>query len=236
MSAIRVLLADDHTLVRAGIRSLLEKISHVEVVAEASDGREAVSLAKAVEPNVVLMDIGMPGLNGLEATARLVRECGSVRVIILSMHSNEEYVLRAAQAGASGYLLKTSAAGELETALRAVAQGQTHYDSELSDRITGRGSLQIAELRTPFERLTPRQREVWQLIVEGKNTKEIASIMDLSSKTVEFHRVQLMHRLNIHDIPGLVRSAIQTGLIQLDSPSPRSHLRSDTGGTGPEIT
>ena len=117
-----------------------------------------------------------------------------------------------------------------------MVQGQTHYSSELSEQITGRGSQQPAELRTPFERLTPRQREVWQLIAEGKNTKEIASIMNLSNKTVEFHRVQVMDRLNIHDIPGLVRSAIEAGLIQLDSPGSRTYSRQDTDGAGPEIT
>lgn len=213
MKAIRVLLADDHTLLRAGIRSLLEKIPEVQVVAEAEDGRSALNLTKSHRPNVVLMDIAMKGLNGLDATARLVKNFPGVRVIILSMHANEEYVVQALRAGASGYLLKDAATAELELAIQAVARGATYLSPVISKRVIDDYLGRVNSARIPSELLTPRQRETLQLISEGRSTKEIASLLKLSAKTVETHLAQLMRRLNIYDVPGLVRYAMRIGLV-----------------------
>lgn len=213
MNRVRILLADDHTLMRAGIRSLLEKIPGVEVVGEAADGREALGLVKARLPNVVLMDIAMSGLNGLEATARVVKEFPQVRVIILSMHANEEYVLQTLRTGASGYLLKDAATAELELAIQAVARGDTYLSPAISKRVIDDYLGRVNGEKTPLDQLTPRQREILQLIAEGKSTKEIAFLLNVSIKTVETHRLQLMDRLGIHDIPGLVRHAMRIGLV-----------------------
>ena len=211
---IRVMLADDHTLVRAGIRALLEKLSGVEVVGEAGDGREVLKLVKLHQPDVVLMDISMPGLNGLEAAVRMAKEFPDVRVIILSMHHNEEYVWRALKAGVAGYLLKKSATAELETALQQVVHGEIYLSREISTRLVKKFPLQgIADQISPLEELTGRQREILQLIAEGQNTKGIAEILKVSTKTIEYHRMKLMNCLNIHDIPGLVRFALRVGLI-----------------------
>jgi DNA-binding NarL/FixJ family response regulator len=209
----RLLLVDDHILVRAGIRSLLEKIAGMEVVAEAGDGREALELAKKHLPDVVLMDIGLPGLNGLEALARLIKDFSAMKVIVLSMHSNEEYVLRGLRAGASGYLLKDGAVAELELALRAVARGDTYLSPRISRFVIGNYLERSGIDRRPREDLTPRQREIVQLIAEGKSTKEIAFLLNLSAKTVEAHRAHLMVRLDIHDVAGLVRYAMRVGLV-----------------------
>jgi DNA-binding NarL/FixJ family response regulator len=210
---IRILLADDHNLMRAGIRSLLEKISGVEVVGEAADGREAIALVKSLIPNIVLMDIAMSGLNGLEATLRVAREFPQVRVIILSMHANEEYVVQTLRAGATGYLLKDAATAELELAIHAVARGDTYLSPAISRRVVEDYLGRTGNQRSLAEQLTPRQREILQLIAESKSTKEIAFLLSLSVKTVETHRTQLMDRLNIHDVPGLVRQAIRMGLV-----------------------
>ncbi len=211
--SIRILLADDHNLMRAGIRSLLEKIVGVEVVGEASDGREAFESVKVHAPNIVLMDIAMAGLNGLEATARIIKEFPQVRVIILSMHANEEYVVQTLRAGAAGYLLKDAATAELELAIQAVARGDTYLSPAISRRVIEEYLGRTSNQRGPGEQLTPRQREILQLIAEGKSTKEIAFVLNVSIKTVETHRTQLMDRLNIHDIPGLVRQAMRMGLV-----------------------
>jgi DNA-binding NarL/FixJ family response regulator len=211
---VRVLLADDHTLVRAGIRALLEKLPGVAVVGEAGDGREVLSLVKLHRPDVVLMDISMPGLNGLEAASRMAAEFPDVKVIILSMHNNEEYVWRALKAGAAGYLLKKAATAELETALQRVVNGEVYLSRELSARLARKFPLQaMADRKSPLEQLTSRQREILQLVTEGQNTKGIAEILKVSPKTIEYHRMKLMNRLNIHDVPGLVRFAMQTGLL-----------------------
>ncbi|MBI4525789.1 MAG: response regulator transcription factor, partial [Deltaproteobacteria bacterium] len=215
MKPLRVLLADDHSLVRAGIRSLIEKIPLIEVVGEASDGRHAFELIKKREPNVVLMDIAMAGLNGLEVAERVIKNFPTVKVIILSMHTNEEYISRALQIGVSGYLVKDSAAAELEIALTAVSSGRTYLAPSISRQVV-EGYLQKTSAKSAhFHTLTPRQREILQLIAEGKNTKEIAYMLDVSIKTVETHRAQLMDRLNIHDVPGLVRYALRKGLTTL---------------------
>ena len=212
--SIRVILADDHTLVRAGIRTLLEKLPGVVVVGEAADGREALSLVKQHLPDVVLMDISMAGLNGLEAAARMTKEFPDVRVIILSMHNNEEYYLRALKAGATGYILKKAATAELSNALQRVARGEIYLSQEISKRLVKKFLLKgIAERKSPLEQLTGRQREILQLIAEGQHTKGIADILNVSPKTVEYHRMNLMNDLNVHDIPGLVRFAMRVGLI-----------------------
>jgi DNA-binding NarL/FixJ family response regulator len=215
---VRVLLADDHTLVRAGMRALLEKFSGVEVVGEAGDGRAVLKLVKLQRPDVVLMDISMPGLNGLETTARVCKEFPEVRVIILSMHTNEEYYWRALKAGAAGYLLKKAASVELETALRRVMHGEICLSREISARLLKKFPLHgIIDRKSPLEQLTGRQREVLQLIAEGQNTKQIASLLKVSPKTIEYHRLKLMQRLNMHDIPGLVRFALRMGLLPHES-------------------
>lgn len=215
MNPIRVLLAEDHTLVRAGIRSLISSFQGIEVVAEAGDGREATRLARAHAPDVVLMDISMPGLNGLEATARISRANRQCRVLILSMHSNEEYVAQALRAGARGYLVKEAATSELEAALQAVARGETYIGKSLSEEAVNR-LLEDAPLVSGLTHLTPRQREILQMIAEGKSTREMAQLLNLSAKTVETHRSQLMERLKIFDVPGLVRRAIREGLVSPD--------------------
>ena len=215
---IRVLLADDHPIVRAGIRLLLEKLPGVAVSGEASDGREALERIKAQQPDVVLLDITMPGLNGLQALARMTRDFPHVRVIILSMHPNDEYVLQALKSGASGYLLKRAATAELPAALKSVVGGEIYLSREINSQFLKKFPLQqIARSRTPLEQLTSRQREILQLLAEGQTTKTIASILKVSDKTVEYHRAKLMAALKIFDIPGLVRFAMRTGLISQES-------------------
>lgn len=217
---LNVLLADDHTLVRAGIRVLLQGLPGVAVVAEAGDGHEALQLIQRHRPDIVLMDIAMGGLNGLEVAARVKREFPGVQVIMLSMHGTEEYVIRALQAGATGYLLKDAAAAELELALKAVAGGEMYLSPAVSKHLVsymrriqdGGADAPDGKVR-PAPELTPRQREILQLIAEGKTTRDIATLLHLSAKTVETHRTQLMDRLDIHDIAGLVRYAIRTGLV-----------------------
>ena len=218
ITPIRVILADDHPIVRAGIREALKELPGVEVVGEASDGREAIELVKSTRPAVVFMDISMPGLNGLEATERIIKTFPAVRVIILSLHDNEEYYWRARRVGASGYLLKRAVIAELKTALQRVAKGEVYLSREISARLRTKLPLdQIARARSPVERLSERQREILQLIAEGQTTKEIALTLSLGAKTVEYHRIQLMKRLNIFDIPGLVRFAVRTGLVSQET-------------------
>jgi DNA-binding NarL/FixJ family response regulator len=213
---MRVILADDHTLFRQGIRAILERIGGVEVVAETGDGREAVALADRLRPDVLLLDITMPSLNGLEAASRVAKSSPRTRVMILSMHAGEAYLAKALAAGVAGYLLKDAAADELEAALRAVGRGETYLSPAVSrhvvDGFLGRTSPQ----GDPLAVLSSRQREILQLIAEGKNTKEIAAALGVSPKTVETHRSLLMDRLGIHDLAGLVRLAIRTGLVPPD--------------------
>lgn len=218
LKPIRVILADDHTLVRAGIRALLEKLPGVEVVGEADDGRDVLNLVKQHRPDAVLMDITMPGLNGLDAAARMAKEFPGVRVIILSMHDNEEYVWRALKAGAAGYLLKKAAMAELATALQRVTLGEFYLSQEISARLPKNFALDgIASRKSLLDQLTGRQREILQLIAEGKNTKGIAELLKISPKTIEYHRMKLMDCLNLHDVPGLVRFALRMGLIPQES-------------------
>jgi DNA-binding NarL/FixJ family response regulator len=222
-TAIRVFLADDHALFRAGLRMLLGNMAGVEVVGEAGDGREAVQLIKKTRPDVVLMDISMSGLNGLEATAQVSQECPQVRVIVLSMHINEQYVTQSLRAGAAGYLLKDAAAAELEQAVKTVTRGETylthavsqHVISDYRRRLGHKGDAARHE-QSPADPLTPRQREILQLIAEGHTTKRIAALLHRSEKTIEAHRVRLMNQLDIHDVAGLVRYAIRIGLVSPD--------------------
>jgi len=217
MNTIRLLLADDHRLMRAGLRALLHSLPQVQVVAEAGNGYEALQLAEQHRPDIVIMDIGMGELNGLEATARLTKLAPAPHVIILSMHANEEYVRRALQAGAVGYLLKGAEPAELEFAIQAVMRGETYLTPAVSKQVIHDYLESGAAKPDPLGELTPRQREVLQLIAEGQSTKEIAYRLNLSIKTVEAHRGELMNRLDIHDVAGLVRFAIRTGLVTPDS-------------------
>lgn len=214
METIRVLIADDHTLVRAGIRALLQGLEGVEVVAEAGDGREAMALAQVHRPDVLVIDIAMPHVGGLELAGRVARELPEARVIILSMHGNEEYASRALQAGAAGYLLKDSGLAELELAVRAVVRGETYLSPAVSKHVIADYLRRTGGAPPESGSLTPRQRQVLRLIAEGKTTKAIARLLGVSVKTVETHRAQLMDRLDIHDVAGLVRHAIGIGLVE----------------------
>jgi DNA-binding NarL/FixJ family response regulator len=216
VETIRVLIADDHTLVRAGIRALLQGLEGVEVVAEAGDGREAMALAQVHRPDVLVTDIAMPHVSGLELAGRVARELPEARVIILSMHGNEEYASRALQAGAAGYLLKDSGLAELELAVRAVARGETYLSPAVSKHVIADYLRRTGGAPPKPGSLTPRQRQVLRLIAEGQTTKAIARLLGVSVKTVETHRAQLMDRLDIHDVAGLVRHAIRIGLVEAD--------------------
>lgn len=221
MKPIRILIADDHILVRAGFRVLLESFEAIQIIGEGSDGQEALRLIKAHQPDVALLDIAMPGLNGLEVAARVHKSCPDVAVLILSMHTNEEYVAQALQAGAAGYLVKNAAPSELEVAIRSAARGETYLSPAVSTRVIAEylrrvGDNKNCQLTQTTEILTTRQREVLQLVAEGHTNKEIAKMLNLSIKTVDSHRTQLMDRLDIHDIPGLVRYAIRNGMVSLD--------------------
>ena len=217
MGAIRILLADDHTLVRAGIRSLLESLPDVEVVAEAEDGRQAVELVETHGPDVAVLDIGMPGLNGIEAARRISATSTRTRIVMLSMQTEPAYVRQALEAGAMGYLLKNAAVSELPLAIKSVMRGETYLTPRISQEVV-RGYLRPdAEApATPLAGLTGRQREILQLVAEGHSTKEIAHRLNVSVKTVETHRQRLMDRLEIHDVPGLVRFAIRAGIVSLE--------------------
>ena len=217
MTRTRVLLADDHKLVRAGIRALLQTLADVEVVAEAADGREALRLIAAHHPDIVLMDVMMPSLNGLDATARIVRNFPRTRVVILSMNADEDSVLKAIRAGAVGYLVKRADPAELELAVRAVARGERFLSSAVSQHVLAACLNRVDREQTSIERLTSRQREVLQLIAEGHTTKEIALKLSISPKTAEAYRADLMKALDIHDIASLTRYAIRAGLVSLDS-------------------
>jgi len=219
MSKIRILLADDHRLVRAGLKALIEEFGDYEVVAEADDGRTALQLAIQHAPEVAVLDLTMPGMNGLDATAHIVRECPKTRVIILSMHATEHYVLEALGAGATGYVLKDCAVDELGEALRQLARGGSYLSPMISQHVVGglarmaRGQQSAEESDAVAPRLTLRQREILQLIAEGHSTREIAVRLAISHKTVETHRAHLMRRLEIFDTASLTRYAIRIGLI-----------------------
>jgi len=212
------MLADDHHLVRAGIRALVEKIPGVTVTGEAGDGRQVLELIRTSEPDLLLLDLSMPGLNGMETLVRLQKDFPNVRVIVLSMHQSSEYVWEAMNSGAAGYLLKRGGVADLEPAIRSVIAGKTYLSQEISERLRKELPLRASHLsKRPVDRLTPRQREILQLLAEGETTKGIAITLNLSNKTVEYHRAKLMECLNIFDIPGLVRFAMRTGVIAEES-------------------
>ena len=216
MRKIRILLADDHAMVRAGIRALAQDIEGVEVIAEAGNGREAVLMAKAPQPDLVIMDISMKELNGIDATAQILAESASTRVLILSMHTTEDFVRRAIKAGASGYLVKDAAPLELKMAIDAILNGEVYLSSRISRHLVSGLMGGSSESESSLDMLTPRQREVLQMVAEGKSTKEIAYALDVSVKTIETHRASLMDRLDIHDVAGLVLYAVRHGLVNLD--------------------
>ena len=217
MSPIRVMLADDHALVRAGLRALLQSLDGVEVVADVGGGHEALQSVHEHRPDIVFMDIAMPGLNGLEAAERMAKQCPSARLIMLSMYANEDYVRQALSVGAAGYLLKGAEPAELELAIKAVMRGETYLTPAVSKHVIQDYLTHGGRKTNPLHDLTPRQREILQLIAEGHSTKDMAQRLNLSVKTVETHRTELMHRLDIHDVAGLVRYAIRIGLVTPDS-------------------
>jgi DNA-binding NarL/FixJ family response regulator len=216
--AIRVIIADDHHLVRQGIRALLEKADDIEVVAEAADGQEAVELVERLAPDVLVMDIAMPRMNGNQATGRVRALGAATQVVILSMYSDETLVRQALRNGARGYLLKRSVTEELLLAVRAASRGEIYLSPAISGTIVAEFlALQVdADASSPLERLTPREREVLQLVSEGHTNSGIAQVLKVSVKTVEKHRANLMSKLNVHDMAGLMRVAIKHGLILLD--------------------
>jgi two-component system response regulator NreC len=214
---IKILLADDHKIIREGLRSLLEKQTDMEVVAEAQDGFTTVRLVQKLAPNVVIMDIGMPEMNGIDATRQIIHESPGVKVIALSMHSDRRFVLQMLKAGASGYLLKDSAFEELITAIHTVVMGQPYLSPKVTDVVVKEYLHGLAKHETTvFTALTAREREVLQLLAEGKTTKQIASALTVSVKTIETHRQQLMEKLNIHSIAELTKYAIREGLTSLE--------------------
>jgi two-component system, NarL family, response regulator NreC len=216
MDKTRVLLAEDHTIVRKGLRSLLDKETGIKVVGEAEDGREAIAKAEELHPDVVVMDIAMPGLNGLEATRQIKKRFPDIKIIILTMHTNEEYVLQTLKAGASGYLVKKAAPDELISAINAVHKGNSFLSPSISRMVIDeyiRRSKEISEGEEGFEQLTVREREVLQLIAEGRKTREIAELLYISIKTVETHKAHIMDKLDIHSTAELTRYAIRKGII-----------------------
>ncbi len=212
---IRVLLADDHALVRAGFRALLERIPEVEVLAEAATGREALELIARFEPDVVLLDIAMPELSGLDVLRQTVTRFPDVKVIVLSIQEAEDYAVHALRSGAFGFLPKTAASGELELALKTVARGGRYLSPQISKQSSTESPV-APGVRPLVTDLTPRQREVLEMIARGLSTKDIARALRISAKTVETHRAQLMERLKIYDVAGLVRYAIRAGLVRID--------------------
>jgi len=215
---IRVFLADDHTVVRNGLRLLLEAQADIEVVGEAADGRRTVCAVADLNPDVVVMDIAMPELNGIETTRQLRDRCPSVKVIILSMHSSNEHIYQALQAGALGFLVKDSAGQEVIAAVRAVQAGRRYLSHRIQENVIDEyiRQIQAREPQSPLKLLSEREREILQLVVEGKAGTEIAELLFLSPKTVETYRSRLMQKLQIKDLPSLVKFAIQHGLTSLE--------------------
>ena len=215
LNQIRTLLADDHGIVRQGLRAVLARDPRIEVVGESADGLETVSLAETLDPDIVIMDITMPHLNGIEATARITKRSPKTGVVILSMHSDETYVLRALNAGARGYLLKDSAEVDLTRAVEAVARGKTFFSAAvtrtlLEDYVR---NIQQRHLTDSYDLLTDREKEVLQLVAEGKSNKEVAAMLDVSNHTVESHRTNLMQKLGLHNTAEIVLYAVRKKLI-----------------------
>jgi len=215
MNPVRILLADDHTVMRNGLRLLLERQPHLQVVGEAEDGRQAVALSESANPDVVIMDIAMPNLNGIEATRQIVNRNPRTAIAILSMHSDESYVIRALKAGARAYLLKDSAEADLLAAVRALTEGKSFFSPAIS-KILVEDYMRQLESRgaeDTYELLTNREREILQLLAEGRTNKEVANMLNLSLYTVETHRTHILQKLNLHSVPELILYAVRKGII-----------------------
>jgi DNA-binding NarL/FixJ family response regulator len=215
MKKLRILLADDHIVMRTGLRALLERQPNLEVVGESENGRETVGLAASLRPDVVVMDVGMPVLNGIEATQMIVTQCPTVAVVILSMHADESYVMRALKAGARGYLLKDSAAADLIGAIQAISQGKSFFSPKVS-RILAEDYVRVLKQKgavDTYDLLTSREREILQLLAEGKANKEVAATLNISPYTVETHRGHILQKLNLHNSAELVLYAVRKGII-----------------------
>ena len=215
MKKLRVLLADDHIVMRSGLRALLDRQPNLEVVGECENGRETVELAGSLRPDVVVMDVGMPGLNGIEATRTIVDQHSSPAVVILSMHADESYVMRALKAGARGYLLKDSAAADLIGAIQAVSQGKSFFSPKVS-RILAEDYVRVLKQKgdvDTYDLLTSREREILQLLAEGRSNKEVATALNISPYTVETHRSHILQKLNLHTPAELVLYAVRKGII-----------------------
>ncbi|MGA2588987.1 MAG: response regulator transcription factor [Bryobacteraceae bacterium] len=215
MNPVRIVLADDHTVMRNGLRLLLERQPHLQVVGEAADGRQAVALSEQANPDVVIMDIAMPNLNGIEAARQIVSHSPRTAIAILSMHSDESYVIRALKAGARAYLLKDSAEADLLAAVRALTEGKSFFSPAIS-KILVEDYMRQLESRgaeDTYELLTNREREILQLLAEGRTNKEVASMLNLSLYTVETHRTHILQKLNLHSVPELILYAVRKGII-----------------------
>ena len=218
MGKIKVLIADDHTILRQGIKALLDNQAEIEVIGEAKDGREALTLIERLLPDVILMDIAMPGLNGLEATRRIKKKFPKIKVLVLTMYTNEEYVFQILNAGANGYLVKETAFQDLISAIRAVYRDEAFMSPSISKKVINRYTQRVRETNnTTGDILTTREREILQLIAEGSSSKKIAEALFISPKTVETHRTHIMDKLNIHNRTDLVKYAIRTGIVDIDS-------------------
>lgn len=217
MQKTTVMIVDDHGIVRTGLRLLFERMPGMEVTGEATDGRQAVTLAKQLRPNVVIMDVGMPLLNGLEATAQIVKDNPMAGVIMLSMHADESYVLKALDAGAKGYLLKDKADDDIEEAVRAVTAGKPYFSPAITQTLLEDyvQVMRARSVRDSFELLTEREREVLQLLAEGKSNKDAAVVLKLSPYTVETHRTNLMQKLGLHNTAEIVLYAVRKGIIRM---------------------
>jgi two-component system response regulator NreC len=217
MKKIRVVVADDHTILRQGIKALLDNQEEIEVVGEAKDGREAIKAIEELSPDVILMDIAMPGLNGLEATRRIKKKFPMTKVVVLTMHTNEEYIFQILNAGADGYLVKETAFQDLISAINSVHRGEAFMSPSISKKVmTDYIQRAQGEEKVGFDTLTTREREILQLVAEGNANKKIAEALFISPKTVETHRAHIMDKLNIHDRAGLIKYAIRKGMINLD--------------------
>ena len=215
MNPVRILLADDHTVMRSGLRLLLERQPNLKVVGEAADGRQAVALSESANPDVVIMDIGMPNLNGIEAARQIVSRSPRTAIAILSMHSDESYVIRALKAGARAYLLKDSAEADLLAAVRALTEGKSFFSPAISKILVEDYMRQLERqgAEDTYELLTNREREILQLLAEGKTNKEAATLLNLSLYTVETHRTHILQKLNLHNVPELILYAVRKGII-----------------------
>lgn len=215
---ISVFLADDHAVVRDGLRLLLEAEGDIKVVGDAADGRHTVQEVAQLRPDVVIVDVVMPQLNGIEATRQIRDRCPSAKVVMLSMYSTAEHILQAFQAGARGYVLKECAGSEVVNAVRSVHAGNRYMSQKISDALVDDyvSRCEVGRARAPLERLSPREREILQLVVEGKSSRGIAQVLSLSPKTVDTYRSRLMRKLGIRDLPTLVKFAIQHGLTPLE--------------------